>query len=119
MTSTDVCMGGAAEQARMIAAGEVAVRELVDATLRRIDDLDPLLHAYRIVLAEQAMDRAAELDELPTGERGVLHGVPVAVKDDTAVAGTTTTFGSAAHGPPAGVDAVVVGRLRTAGAVIE
>lgn len=111
-------MAGAADQVRLLERGEVSARELVDATLRRIDELDPVLHAYRVVLAEHALDRAGELDELPRGERGVLHGVPVAVKDDTAVVGTTTTFGTAAHGPPQDVDAVVVARLRAAGAVI-
>jgi amidase len=111
-------MAGAAEQARLVATGEVSARELVEATLRRIDDVDPLLHAYRVVLAEQALERATELDRVPQEARGVLHGVPVAVKDDTNVADTTTTFGTAAHGPPVGVDAVVVARLRAAGGVI-
>ncbi len=111
-------MAGAAEQARPVATREVSARELVEATLRRIEDLDPLLHAYRVVLAEQALERAIELDRVPRDARGVLHGVPVAVKDDTDVAGSTTTFGTAAHGPPVAVDAVVVTRLRAAGAVI-
>ena len=113
-----LCLAGAAEQVRLIAAGDASVRELVDATLRRVEAVDPLVHAYRIVLAEQALDRAGELDEMPWDVRGVLHGVPVAVKDDTDVAGTTTTFGTAAYGPPRQVDAVVVARLRAAGAVI-
>ena len=111
-------MAGAAEQARLVAAGEVSARELVEATLRRIDELDPLLHAYRVVLADQALERAAELDRVPREARGVLHGVPVAVKDDTNVANSTTTFGTAAHGPPVSADAVVVARLRASGAVI-
>ncbi len=118
MDLAGLCVAGAADQVRLVGQGDVSARELVDATLRRIDELDPVLHAYRIVLAEQALDRAAELDELPSGERGALHGVSVAVKDDTDVAGTTTTFGTAAHGPPQDVDAVVVARLRAAGAVI-
>ena len=104
----DLCVAGAADQVRLLEQGEVSARELVDATLRRLDEPDPMLHAYRIVLAEPALDRAGELDQLPRGERGVLHGVPVAVKDDTDVAGTTTTFGTAAHGPAHDVDVVVV-----------
>ncbi len=109
---------GAAEQARLVAAGEVSARELVDATLRRIEAVDPLIHAYRVVFAEQAMARATELDQMAGDVRGVLHGVPIAVKDDTDVAGATTTFGTAAHGGPRDSDAVVVARLRAAGAVI-
>jgi amidase len=115
---TGLCLAGAAEQARLVVAGEVSARELVDATLRRIETVDPLVHAYLAVFAEQALQRAAELDELPRAARGVLHGVPVAVKDDTDVAGATTTFGTAGHGPPRDADAVVVARLREAGAVV-
>lgn len=118
MNVVELCLAGAAEQARLVAAGEVSVRELVEATLRRIEAVDPLVHAYRIVLAEQALAQATELDQMRGDGRGVLHGVPVAVKDDTDVAGVTTTFGTAAHGPPPDTDTVAVARLRAAGAVI-
>ena len=108
-------MAGAAEQARLVAAGEVSARELVEATLRRIEGLDPLLQAYRVVLAEEALERATALDRVPQEARGVLHGVPVAVKDLLCTVGQPTTCGSRileGWEPP--YDATVVTRLRRA-----
>ena len=52
-----------------------------------------------------------------TGDRP-LHGVPVAIKDDTDVEGDVTPVGTRAHGPPARADSEVVRRLRDAGAIV-
>src|SRR5919202_1216360 len=55
MDATELAYAGAAEQARLIAAGEVSAREVVGAVLRRIERLDPQLNAFRVVLAERAL----------------------------------------------------------------
>ncbi|MGH3641464.1 MAG: amidase, partial [Mycobacterium sp.] len=71
------------------------------------------------VLTESARQEAAVAqDRLDDGERLPLLGVPIAIKDDTDVAGEVTTYGSSAHGPARTDDAEVVRRLRAAGAVI-
>jgi amidase len=41
----DLCFAGAAEQARLIKSGEVSARQLIEATLERIDRLNPTLNA--------------------------------------------------------------------------
>ena len=65
------------------------------------------------------MAEAARADRrLADGERLPLLGVPVAVKDDTDVAGEPTAFGCAGEFPPKERDAEVVRRLRAAGAII-
>ncbi|MGB8406177.1 MAG: amidase [Mycobacterium sp.] len=119
MDSRDLAFAGAAEQARLLAAGEITAPELVELYLDRIARIDPQLRCYRIVLADtaRAQARAAQA-RLDAGERLPLLGVPVAIKDDTDIAGELTTFGSSAHGPAAHADAEVVRRLRAAGAVI-
>jgi amidase len=122
MDATTLAFAGAAEQARLIRAGEVSSRELVEAVLTRIDRLDPALNAYRVVLAERALAEADQADGRrkaggPAEERPLL-GVPVAIKDDVDVAGEATAWGTAAHAGPVDRDAEVVRRLRTAGAVI-
>ncbi|NMO92858.1 allophanate hydrolase [Actinomycetospora sp. TBRC 11914] len=68
--------------------------------------------------AAELYARAAELDALSPGERGPLHGVPVAVKDNIDVAGAATTAAcpAFAYRPP--LDAGSVRRLRDAGAVV-
>lgn len=109
----------AAQWARRLAAGEVTAPDVVDLYLDRIARIDPTLNAYRIVRGDAARAEAAEAQRrLDAGERASLLGVPIAVKDDTDVAGETTAWGTAAHGPPKASDAEVVGRLRAAGAVV-
>ncbi|THF89033.1 amidase [Deinococcus sp. KSM4-11] len=101
-----------------IRRGDVSAAEATDVYLRRIEALNPRLHAV-ITVNPRARDDAAELDRRPVGERGVLHGVPVLIKDNIDVAGLPTTAGSVlmtGHVPT--VDAPVAARLRAAGAVI-
>ncbi|WP_082966208.1 amidase [Mycobacterium sp. E1214] len=115
----DLAFAGAAEQARMLADGELTAPELLEVYLERIARLDSQLRCYRVVLADTARYEAAVAqDRLDAGERLPLLGVPVAIKDDVDVEGEVTTYGSGGHGPAATSDAEVVRRLRAAGAVI-
>lgn len=85
MDLADACFAGAAAQADLLRAGELSSRELVDATLRRIERHDRELNAYRLVFAEQALEHAAAADERRSrGEDAPLLGVPIAVKEDSA-----------------------------------
>ncbi|GLP74232.1 putative amidase AmiB2 [Mycobacterium antarcticum] len=119
MDPRELAFTGAAEQARLLASGAVTAPALLDVYLDRIARLDRELRSYRTVLADSARrEAAAAQDRLDAGERLPLLGVPVAIKDDTDVAGETTTYGSSAHGPAPTHDSEVVRRLREAGAVI-
>ena len=118
-TATDPVFAGLARQAELIATGAVSSRELTEAYLERIARLDPTLNAFRIVLAERALIEADQADgRRRGGEDRPLLGVPIAIKDDTDVAGEITAHGTNAYGEPAREDAEVVRRLRAAGAVI-
>jgi amidase len=117
--STDLAFVGAAEQARLLAAGTITAPALVDVYLDRIARLDSTLGAYRVVMADSAREEAAAAQaRLDNGERLPLLGVPIAIKDDVDVAGEVTTYGSGAFGPARTDDAEVVRRLRAAGAVV-
>ncbi|HEX6744741.1 MAG TPA: amidase family protein, partial [Solirubrobacteraceae bacterium] len=119
MDATDLCFAGAAEQARLVAAGEVSSRELIEAALERIWQADPEVNAFRVVLAHRALTEADQADaRRGAGDRRPLLGVPVAIKDDTDVAGEVTAWGSLSHGGPRERDADVVRALREAGAVV-
>src|SRR4051812_41114008 len=114
---------GIARQAELVRAGEVSARELVEASLDRIDRLDDELNAFRVVLADEALAAADAVDAARrdgggAGDGRPLLGVPVAVKDDVAVAGQRTTFGTDAVTAVAAEDAEVVRRLRAAGAIV-
>ena len=94
MDHTELLFAGAAGQARRVAAREVSARELVEACLARIERLNPVLNAFRVVLAEQALAEADAADAaVAAGSAGPLAGVPVAIKDDADVAGQLTTVG--------------------------
>jgi amidase len=118
MTS-DIAFAGAAEQARLLAAGAITAAKLLDTYLDRIKRLNPVLRAYRVVLEDTARKEAETAQKrLDAGERLPLLGVPVAIKDDVDVAGEVTAMGTGAYGPPKVHDAEVVLKLREAGAVI-
>lgn len=110
---------GLAAQARALREGGVSARELVRASLDRIEATRTTLNAFRAVRAEEALAEAEEADRrLAAGETAPLLGVPVAVKDDTDVAGLPTYFGTDGDIAPATADGEAVRRLRAAGAVI-
>jgi Asp-tRNA(Asn)/Glu-tRNA(Gln) amidotransferase A subunit family amidase len=74
----------AVEAARLIAARELTSVALVEACLTRIAEREPQVHAWAHLDRDAALARAREIDR--SGARGLLAGVPVAVKDviDTA-----------------------------------
>ncbi|MCX4885520.1 amidase [Streptomyces sp. NBC_00847] len=110
---------GLLETARALADGTVTSQALVEQTLARIEATQPSLNAFRLVRAEAALAEAETADkELAAGVRRPLLGIPVAVKDDTDVAGEPTAFGCDGQFPPVAEDSEAVRRLRAAGAVI-
>ena len=116
MTTTadhDLLFSGPAALAELVRAKEVKPRELVELCLQRIEALNPRLNAFRVTLADEALAAASANGDW----NGPLAGVPIAIKDDLAVAGQATTNGSRSYGPPAAADAEAVRRLRAAGAI--
>ncbi len=103
----------------MLAAGSISAPALLELYLERIARIDRELRAFRIVMADSARREAAAAQErLDAGERLPLLGVPIAIKDDSDVAGEFTCFGSSAYDLEATADSEVVRQLREAGAVI-
>jgi len=117
--SDEIAFAGAARQAGMVRAGEVSPTELVQLHLDRIARLDPQINAFRKVFAEKALLEAQQAEaRLKAGEERPLLGVPIAIKDEVAVAGEVTTFGTDAFERPASADCEMVRRLREAGAIL-
>jgi aspartyl-tRNA(Asn)/glutamyl-tRNA(Gln) amidotransferase subunit A len=107
--------------APLLRAGKISPVELARACLGRIETRNPVLNAFITVTAESALQQARDAEtEMQRGEwRGLLHGIPIAVKDMIDTAGVRTTAGSAVYLDriPA-ADAAVVARLRRAGAIL-
>ena len=117
--SDDLVFAPATELAERIRGKSVSPTEVMEAHLARIESVNPKLNAI-VTPDETAMDRAREAeDALMRGElRGPLHGVPFTAKDSVDVGGLRTTRGSRFfedHVP--GADAVVMTRMKEAGAI--
>jgi amidase len=99
---------------------KISARELLDITIARIEALDPQINAVVVRDFERAMPEAADADAaLDRGERRPLLGLPITVKEAFNVAGLPTTWGlPGAEQIPVREDAVVVARLKAAGAVV-
>ncbi|HUZ29728.1 MAG TPA: amidase [Solirubrobacteraceae bacterium] len=115
----ELAFAGLHGQAELLAGREVSSEELVSLALERIEASRPTLNAFRALRIEAAREEARQADRrLAVGERAPLLGVPVAIKDDTDLAGLTTEFGCPGSFEPKTQDGEVVRRLKQAGAVI-
>lgn len=108
----------ATEIAGAVMSGKVKASAVIDATLKRIEAVEPAINAFTDVVADRARKRAAEID---AGlHRGPLLGVPFAVKNLFDIAGLPTRAGSKINvdGPKAERDGSLVRKLEAAGAIL-
>ncbi|MFV2090336.1 MAG: amidase [Pseudomonadales bacterium] len=104
-----------------IKSGETTSVQVTETLLERIGRLEGELHAYAMVLADEALETAARLDKARADGQplGLLHGVPVALKDLLFTKGLATASGTRVMADfIPDEDATVVARLREAGAVV-
>jgi len=116
---SDLVLLPAVRQVEMLRAGKISIVELAEAHLRQIERLNPSLNVFADFEPERVRSQARKMDATPATERGPLHGLPVTVKSSIATAGYKCEIGSVFHrGDIPSEDAVVVARLRAAGALI-
>ena len=116
-----IYFGSIAEVAGKIRSREISPREVIDAHLERIEKLLPKLNAFVHIDAEGARRQAqgAEAGVLRGDALGKLHGVPISVKSCIDVAGWPCPAGSRLRADYVACDdAVLVSRLRAAGAIL-
>jgi fatty acid amide hydrolase len=112
---------GASELAKKIRDGEVSAQEVTEAHIQRTEAVNGKLNAVVIPLFEDARKQAEEADQKQKLGKplGLLHGVPVTIKDQFHVKGLPTTFGVARLKTQiADEDGPMVAALRGAGAII-
>jgi AtzE family amidohydrolase len=118
----DFALDSAASVAAAVTAGHVTATHIVEATLARIRERDPLLNSFTAVTARRALARAQAIDaSRAKGEKlPPLAGVPFAVKNLFDVGGLSTLAGSKINRdlPPAKRDAALIERLEAAGAIL-
>ncbi len=116
--TNELVLQPAVRQLEMLRSGQVSVVELAEAHIRQIERLNPRLNAIVDFDADRIRAQARQLDEM-RHERAALHGLPVTVKSSIATAGCRCEIGSLLNkGNIPEEDAVVVARLRAAGALI-
>ena len=111
----------AVELRRRIGTKEISPVELLEACIERIGRVDPAVNAIAATCFERARleARSAEAAALRGDPLGLLHGLPIGIKDLEETAGLLTTFGSPLyrhHVPER--DSAMVARLRAAGAIV-
>jgi aspartyl-tRNA(Asn)/glutamyl-tRNA(Gln) amidotransferase subunit A len=111
----------AADIAAGVRSGALKAVDVLEQHLARIDERESGVHAFNLVLADQARQRAASVDAAVAAgnDPGLLAGVPVVLKDNMCTRGVPTTCSSKildGWKPP--YDATVVSRLAAAGAVL-
>jgi amidase len=120
MATSDICFMTAVQIARCLRDKELSASEVLDAHLRQIERVNPMVNAIITLVEDQARRAAREADDhLAKGAAvGPLHGLPIAHKDLQETRGIRTTFGSPIYKDyvPT-VDALLVERLRRAGAI--
>jgi amidase len=116
----DLLERSAVDLTRMIRHRQISSRELVEAHLRRIDEVNPVINAVITLDPGGAMAAARRADEVTAagGEVGVLHGLPMTHKDTHRTRGMRTTQGSVIFRDQVPrQDDLVIERLRAAGVV--
>ena len=83
----------AEEAVRRLTAGEVSPLELVDASIARIEAVDGAVNALPLHRFDRAREDAKRMQDIAPGDRGLLAGLPIAIKDLIDVEGMRTTYG--------------------------
>ena len=121
LPGNELCYLSIREASQILRRRKISPVELLNATLERIERLNPELNAFITIAAERALEDARRAQrEIARGKnRGPLHGIPLPIKDNIETQGIRTTAGSKilSHFIP-DRDADVVSALRQAGAVI-
>src|SRR5262249_33438437 len=116
VSDSDLMFRPATELAGMVRAGEISARELVSASLQRIEELEPTLNAFVQVDGERALQAA---EEVRPGDQRPFAGVPIAIKNNRPVQGLRFTLGcSLMADHVADYDHNVTRRMKGAGFVI-
>ena len=119
--ASELLYRSAVELRDLVLAKEVSPVELLDLGLARLEEVEPKLNSFVTVTEDVARTaaRAAEKAIMDGDPPGLLHGLPISVKDLIAMDGVRCTFGSkSAADNVAALDAPAVERVRRAGAVI-
>ena len=123
MSGDDLCYISAVDAIAAFKARKLSPVELMTALIARAEVVEPTINAMPMTYYERALEQARKAEARymkPNGRSRVLEGIPVAIKDETAIKGEITTYGSLIYKDHRDeADDVVVERLRRAGAIFH
>ena len=123
MTDADLCYISAVDALAAFKAHKLSPVELMQALIARAEAVEPALNAFPMTYYERALEQArkAEARYMKTdGRLRALEGIPVAIKNETAIKGEITTYGSLIYKDHRDeADAFIVERLKRAGTIIH
>ncbi|MFX1379184.1 MAG: amidase [Promethearchaeota archaeon] len=121
MNKEEICYMSAFDLEDKIKTQEISSQEITEIVIERIEKINPIINAYCTPTFDWARETAKKADDaVKNGDKlGILHGIPISVKDEMPIKGIRTTFGSKLYenNIPTEDDACVE-RLKNAGAVI-
>jgi amidase len=116
MPDHDLLFRPVTELAALVRSGEISSAELVETSVKRIEELNPELNAFVDVFGDDAV---AEAQQVGAGDERPFAGVPIAIKNNRAVAGRRLTMAAEFAGDfTPGHDANVVAKLKAAGFIV-
>ncbi|MDZ4230998.1 MAG: amidase [Dehalococcoidales bacterium] len=121
MENLEICYLPVVEMVEAVKSKKLSPVEIMDAVLSRIERLNPEINAYCTLVADSARQQAKEAEaRVMKGEiTGPLHGIPVSIKDLLFTRGIRTTGGSRIYQDfVPEQDAIIVERLKAAGAIV-
>lgn len=121
MPNSDLCFTPATELSQEIRNRQLSPVELTEAVLARIEALNPKLNAFLAIDHEGALSAAQEAEAavMRNDDLGLLHGIPVSIKDLESTAGLPCTFGSKFYEDNiATFDGLITERVKAAGGII-
>ena len=123
MTDTELCYLSATDALARFKARTLSPVELLEALIARAEAVEPAINAFPMTLYDRALEqaRAAEAKYMKTdGRLRPLEGIAVAIKDETAIKGERTTYGSLVFKDHRDeIDSPLVERLKRAGAIFH
>ena len=116
----NIIYSSAVSISKAIKKREISSVEVVEAHLRRIEQVNPKLNAVVRICGDRAMEEARQADSRrPKDALGPLHGVPITVKDSHDTEGIVSTAGTKGRAQfVPSKDSTVVSRMRKAGAIV-
>jgi len=121
MKNNDICFTSACELAEKIKRQEISSQETTEIIIERIKKVNPLINAYCTPTFDLALQMAKKADDniKKNQKLGLIHGVPLSIKDETETKDIRTTFGCCIFEKNVPMkDEPVVERLKNAGGIV-